>query len=70
MLLFASIKVRFRTCYDNNDLGKETLQASSHNVVLRNYKLTLKPNLAKFIFIREEVIDVEAFGASSKTETA
>ena len=40
------------------------------SVVPRNYKLTLKPNLAKFIFIREEVIDVEVCGASSKTETA
>ena len=70
MLLFASIKVRFRTCYDDNDHGKETLQATSHKRGSEELQVTLKPNLAKFIFIREEVIDVEVCGASSKTETA
>ena len=59
LLLFVSSKVRFSIATIRMTSAKQHFQRLPANVVPKNYKLTLKPNLTEFNFAGEEVIDVE-----------
>ena len=59
LLLFASSKVHFSTATIIMTSAKKHFKRLPTNVLPRNYKLTLRPNLKEFSFTGEEVIDVE-----------
>ena len=59
LLLFVTSTVRFSTATIRMTSTKKHFKRLPANVVPKNYKLTLKPNLTEFIFTGEEAIDVE-----------
>ena len=58
LLLFASSEARFSTATIIMTSAKKLFQRLPTNVLLKNYKLTLKPNLTEFTFTGEEVVIV------------
>ena len=59
LLLFVSSKARFSIATIRMTSAKKHFNRLPANVVPKNYKLTLMPNLTEFTFTGEEVIDVE-----------